>query len=121
MLLAAAVVMLIPLLLRVRFRKWGSIVRPGWSPRREWSVLSGGNGFATVIALWIAVRFAAAFTWRDARILGPFNTEQIVLLVVLGLVVAAPSMPSDLRAARRHWAAWRAARAAAKPDTRAAR
>jgi hypothetical protein len=120
-LLAAAVVMLVPLLLRVRFRPWRSIVRPGWSPRREWSMLGGANGFATVLALWIVARFAAAFTWRDARILGPFNTEQIVLLVVLGLVVAAPSAPADLRSARRNWAAWRVARAAAKPDTRAAR
>jgi Prolipoprotein diacylglyceryl transferase len=120
-LLAAAVVMLVPLLLRVRLRPWRSIVRPGWSPRREWSMLSGSGGFATVIAVWIVARFAAAFTWRDAHILGPFNTEQIVLLVVLGLVVAALSVPADLRAVRKHWAAWRAARASAAPDTRAAR
>lgn len=112
-LLGAAVVMLVPPLLRLRLRPWGRFVRPGWSPRREWWLLSGSNGFAAVIALWIVTRFAAAFTWRDARILGPFNTEQIVLLVVLMLVLAAPSTPADMRALRRHVAVWRAARAAA--------
>jgi prolipoprotein diacylglyceryltransferase len=117
-LLAAVAVMLVPLLLRLRFRPWGRFIRPGWSPRREWRLLSGTNGFAAVIALWIVARFAAAFTWRDARVLGPFNTEQIVLLVVLMLVLAAPSAPADLRDLRAHLAAWRAARAAAAKAAR---
>jgi phosphatidylglycerol:prolipoprotein diacylglycerol transferase len=117
---AAAIVMLVPLLLRLRLRRWRSVVRPGWSPRREWSWLNGGTGFATVISLWIIARFVAAFTWRDARVAGPFNAEQIVLLVVLALVLASPSVPSDVRRVRRSWSAWRAARTAAAKARHAA-
>ena len=119
-LVAAAGVMLVPLLLRLRFRPWRSVVRPGWSPRREWSLLNGGTGFATVISLWIMARFVAAFTWRDAHVLGPFNAEQIVLLVVLALVLASPAVPADIRKARGRWSAWRAARAAAAQARHAA-
>lgn len=115
-LLVAAGVMLVPLLLRLRLRPWRRVARPGWSPRREWSMLNGSTGFATVIALWIVARFVAAFTWRDAHVLGPLNAEQIVLLVVLAAVVAvvaSPSIPAGARKVRAHWSAWRADRAAA--------
>ena len=112
-LLVAAGVMLVPLLLRLRLRRWRRVARPGWSPRREWSMLNGSTGFATVIALWIVARFVAAFTWRDAHVLGPLNAEQIVLLVFLVAVVVSPSLPADVRKVRAHWSAWRAARAAA--------
>jgi hypothetical protein len=112
-LLVAAGVMLVPLLLRLRLRRWRRVARPGWSPRREWSMLNGSTGFATVIALWIVARFAVAFTWRDAHVLGPLNAEQIVLLAVLAAVVVSPSLPAGVRKVRAHWSAWRAARAAA--------
>jgi hypothetical protein len=112
-LLVAAGVMLAPLLLRLRVRPWRRVARPGWSPRREWSMLNGSTGFATVIALWIVARFVAAFTWRDAHVLGPLNAEQIVLLVVLAAVVVSQSLPANVRRVRAHRSAWRAAGAAA--------
>jgi prolipoprotein diacylglyceryltransferase len=120
-LLAAVAVVVVPMLLRLRVRRWGRIIRPGWSPRREWSALTGSRGFATMIALWVVARFFAAFTWRDAHVVGPFCAEQIVLLVVLSLVLAAPAAPADVRAIRARWVSWRAGRAAAAKASAAAR
>lgn len=111
---AAFGAVLVPLLLRLRLRPWHRIVRPGWSPPHEWWILTGSRGFATLLSLWIAARFVAAFTWRDARVLGPLNAEQILLVVVLMVVLIAPSVPAGLTAVRRRWSARRAGRAAAK-------
>ncbi|MGZ6267523.1 MAG: prolipoprotein diacylglyceryl transferase family protein [Candidatus Limnocylindrales bacterium] len=110
---AVAVVAGLPLLLRLRVRRWRRVVRPGWSPRRDWSLLSGGRGFAVVLALWAAARFAAAFTWRDARVAGPLCVEQIVLLGLLAMLVLVLVVPVVVRRTRRTWVSRRAARAPA--------
>ncbi len=81
-LLAALLMLLVPLVLRLRVRRWRRIVRPGLAPRREWLILSGFRRFLTALCLWSAARFAAAFTWRDAQVAGPLRVEQVVLLVV---------------------------------------
>jgi hypothetical protein len=111
-LLAAAIVVVVPLLLRIRIRRWRRVIRPGWSPRREWSLLAGGRGFVALLALWAAARFAAAFTWRDARVLGPLCAEQLILVGFVATLVVAMLTPGAVRRLRRGWASWRAARAA---------
>ena len=106
---AAAALLLVPLLLRLRLRRWGRVVRPGWSPRRQWSLLTGGRGFVTLISIWAAARFVAAFTWRDARVLGPLCAEQLTVLGVVAAVVVIPLLPRGLRRLRRGWVSRRAA------------
>ncbi len=81
--LLVAVLMLVgPVLVRFRLRRWRRIVRPGWAARRDWALLRGGYRFATAVCLWALVRTVAAFTWRDAHVLGPFDAEQLVLLSI---------------------------------------
>ena len=113
-LLAVLAVVTAPLLLRLRVRRWGRIVRPGRSPWREWSLLTGSQGFATIICLWISARFFAVFTWRDAAVLGPFRAEHIVLLIALAVAVAAPGLEPSMRRFQQARASRRAARAATK-------
>jgi prolipoprotein diacylglyceryltransferase len=112
-LLVAAVLSLLPLLLRLRVRRWRRVVRPLLAPRRQWYLLSGGPGFVTGLFLWAAVRFAVAFTWRDARVLGPLVVEQLVLLAVMAIFALTLLAPGGSRLVRREWASRRAARAAA--------
>ncbi len=108
----AAIIAVLPFLLRLRVRRWRRVIRPGWSPRREWSLLSGGRGFVVILALWAAVRFAVAFTWRDARVFGPLCVEQIVLLGLLVMLVLVLLVPGAVRRLRRRWASRRVARVA---------
>lgn len=83
-LLAAVLMIAVPFLLRLRFRSWRQIVRPaGLAPRREWAVLTGFRRFLTAMCLWAVARFAVAFTWRDAHVLGPLGVEQLLLVGVL--------------------------------------
>jgi prolipoprotein diacylglyceryltransferase len=116
----AVVILALPLLLRLRLRRWGRIVRPGLAARRDWALLSGDWRFITVIGLWAAVRFVAAFTWRDARVLGPLVAEQIVLAVVVIGVFLGPDAVAALRAAGRALGRWRAARRVARAERTAA-
>jgi hypothetical protein len=102
-------VVVLPLLLRLRLRRWRVAVRPALAPRRDWPFLIGGRRYLTVVGLWAVARFAAAFTWRDARVLGPLVAEQLVLLIV---AVGALCGPASARATRRARAAWSASRAA---------
>jgi prolipoprotein diacylglyceryltransferase len=102
-LLAAAIVAGLPFLLRIRVRRWRRVVRPGWSPRREWALLSGWRGFVTILALWAVARFVAAFTWRDASVFGALRVEQILLLGLLTLLVVALLTPPVARWLRRKW------------------
>jgi prolipoprotein diacylglyceryltransferase len=112
-LVAAAVVAGLPFVLRLRVRRWRRVVRPGWSPRHEWSLLAGGGGFVIMLALWAAARFVAAFTWRDARVAGPFCVEQLVLLGLVAMLVVVLLAPVAVRRLRQVWASRRAAQAAA--------
>ena len=36
------------------------------------------------VGAWAAIRFVVAFTWRDAPVLGPLGTEQLLALAVAG-------------------------------------
>jgi prolipoprotein diacylglyceryltransferase len=111
-LLAAAIAAGLPFLLRIRIRRWRGVVRPGWSPRREWPLLSDGQGFMTILGLWTVARFVAAFTWRDARVFGPLCVEQLVLIGLLAILVVGLLTPPVVRRSRREWVSLRAARAA---------
>ncbi len=86
-LLAAAAMLAVPVALRLRSRRWRWIVRPGLAPRREWRMLTGYRRFLTALCLWSVARFAAAFTWRDAQVAGPFRAEQVVLMFVFAACV----------------------------------
>ena len=112
-LLAAALMIAVPFLLRLRFQRWRQIVRPvGLGPRREWAMLTGFRRFLTALCLWAVARFAAAFTWRDAQVLGPLGAEQLLLVGVLAGCLAV-FIAAGLRDRRR-------ARAAAEAASRAA-
>jgi len=78
----AALILVVPFLFRLRARPWRRIARPGLAPHREWFLLSGFRRFLTALGLWAAVRFAAAFTWRDAEVAGSLRAEQLVLIAV---------------------------------------
>ena len=82
-LLVAALILAVPFTLRLRVRRWRRIARPGLAPGREWFMLSGFRRFLTALCLWAVVRFAAAFTWRDAEVAGPLRAEQLVLIGLL--------------------------------------
>jgi prolipoprotein diacylglyceryltransferase len=86
-LIAAVLMIAVPLVMRLRLRRWRTIVRPGLEPRRDWSMLTGYRRFLTALCLWCVARFAAAFTWRDALVAGPLRVEQIVLLLVFTVCV----------------------------------
>jgi prolipoprotein diacylglyceryltransferase len=111
-LFAAGIMALLPILLRFRLRRWRRAVLPSLAPRHDWSLLAGGRGFVTLLAVWAAIRFAVAFTWRDARVLGPLGAEQLVLVAVMVILVLTLVVPGGSRLARREWASRRADRAA---------
>jgi prolipoprotein diacylglyceryltransferase len=106
-LLVAAMVFGLPFLLRIRVRRRQGVVRPAWSPRREWPLLSGWRGFVTILVLWAVARFSAAFTWRDARVFGPLCVEQLVLLALLVVLVVGLLSPPGVRWLPRAWASRR--------------
>lgn len=88
-LLAALLVLVVPVFARLRVRRWRRIVRPGLAARRDWGALTGWRRFVTALCLWAAARFAAAFTWRDARVLGPLGADQLILLGIVGAIAAS--------------------------------
>jgi hypothetical protein len=69
-----------------------------------------------VLGLWAIVRFAAAFTWRDARVLGPFGAEQLVLVPVAVVALCGPLAVAAIRGARRALVGRRAVRRAARGE-----
>jgi len=85
-----ALLMLVgPVFARFRLRRWRRIVRPGWVARLDWAALRGASRFVTALCLWAIVRLVAAFTWRDAQVLGPFGAEQLVLVAIPGTCVVS--------------------------------
>jgi len=115
-LVLAVVVVALPFLLRLRIRRWRSIARPGLAPRRSWAFLAGGRRFLTVLGLWALVRFVAAFTWRDARVVGPLVAEQLVLLLLAAVALIGPPAAAQIRRALVASAARGAARRAARAE-----
>ncbi len=83
----AVLILIVPVVARFRVRRWRRIVRPGWAARHDWAALRGGRRFVTALSLWAIARIVAAFTWRDAHVLGPFGAEQLVLLAIPGSCV----------------------------------
>ena len=103
-------ILLVPFLLRLRVRRWWRVVRLGLVPRREWSALTGGRRYMTALGMWALARFAAAFTWRDDRVLGPFGADQLLLVLVAAVALVGQPAPGAIRRMRAAWVALRAAR-----------
>ena len=124
-LVLAFLIVFVPFLLRLRIRRWGSMARPGLAARRDWVDLTGGRRFLTLIGLWAVVRMAAAFTWRDAQVLGPLGVEQLLLVAVIVFCLVGPKVPPLLRWLRpsvvAQVRAWRVRRAAFKVSRAAER
>jgi prolipoprotein diacylglyceryltransferase len=60
-----------------------------------------GRRFLAAICWWLTGRLAIGFAWRDDRVLGPFNAEQLATAAVLLLAVATLPVVSVLRSRRR--------------------
>jgi phosphatidylglycerol:prolipoprotein diacylglycerol transferase len=78
-LLVGAVVVAMALITRLRFVRRGD-----------------GSPLFAALGLWALARFAVAFTWRDAAVVGPLRMEQVLLLGValvclVGFVLRARS------------------------------
>jgi prolipoprotein diacylglyceryltransferase len=116
---AAIVVIVLPFPLRLRIRRWGPLVRPGFAPRHDWRYLTGWRRYVTVLGLWAAARFAVAFTWRDAQVYRSLDVEQIILLVLAAATFVAMLTPLVTRTIHRGWVAWAAHRAASRAATAA--
>ena len=122
--LAAAVLVLVaPFVLRWRVRATKAAIETYLAPRRDWLLLTGGRRFMTVLSLWAAARFVAAFTWRDTNVLGPFVADQFVLALVVALGLVGPELLGGVRRGRRamtaRWVVRRSARAAARAEEKA--
>jgi len=115
----AVLVLVLPFLLRLMDRPWRSPAGPGPASKRQWAFLAGGRRFLTVLGLWAVVRFAAAFTWRDARVVGPLVAEQVVLLLVAVVALFGPPAVGAIRRVRAASAAGRAARRSARAENAA--
>ena len=119
--LAAAIfIVILPFPLRLRVRRRGRLVRPGFAPRHDWLLLTGWRRYVTALGLWAAARFAVAFTWRDAHVYGSLDVEQLILLAVAVSTLGAILIPTVARAIVR-LLRWFAARRAAALVARAAR
>jgi prolipoprotein diacylglyceryltransferase len=59
-----------------------------------------GRRFLAAIAWWLTGRLVIGFTWRDARILGPFSVEQLATLVLLLAAFATLPFVASVRARR---------------------
>jgi prolipoprotein diacylglyceryltransferase len=46
-----------------------------------------GRAFFVALGLWAIVRFAVAFTWRDAAVLGPLRADQLIALGAFAVAV----------------------------------
>ncbi len=48
-----------------------------------------GRLFLAGVGIWLVGRTAVAVTWRDQGVLGPFNADQVISLVLIGVVAVA--------------------------------
>ena len=47
-----------------------------------------GAAMFVALGLWAIARFLVGFAWRDATVVGPLRTEQVLALVVLAIAIA---------------------------------
>jgi prolipoprotein diacylglyceryltransferase len=113
-------VLILPFMLRLRLIDWGRILRPDLAPRRSWPLLAGRNRYLTALSLWAVVRLIVASTWREARVLGPFVAEQLLIVAMTLAVFFGPAAVKKVRRLPHAVSAWRATRLAARA-ARAAR
>ena len=113
---AAVVVAVVPLLLRLRIRRWGPLARPVLAGRRDWRFLTGWRRYLVALGLWALARFAVAFTWRDAQVYRGLGVEQLILLALMALIVAALSVQGVAAAIHRAWVGQSARRAAGRAE-----
>lgn len=64
-----------------------------------------GRRFLAAICWWLTGRLVIGFTWRDERVLGPFNAEQLATAALLVLAVATLPLVSAVRSRRDRGAA----------------
>jgi prolipoprotein diacylglyceryltransferase len=99
----ALLVIGLPTLTRIRIEVTRQAIEIGLWPAGERHLPGGGRGFALGLIFWAVARFIAAFTWRDAQVLGPLNAEQAVLValvVALLVILAAPGALRRFRASK---------------------
>jgi prolipoprotein diacylglyceryltransferase len=116
----AVLVLILPFMLRLRLVDWGRILRPDLAPRRSWPMLAGRNRYLTALSLWAVVRLIVASTWREARVLGPFVTEQLLIVALALTVFFGPAALKKVRRLPHAVSARRAALRSARAE-RAAR
>jgi prolipoprotein diacylglyceryltransferase len=109
----ALLVIGIPALARVRVEVTREAIEIGLWPPDHAMPPGEGRGFAVGLIFWAVARFIAAFTWRDAHILGPLNGEQLVLVGLVAILLVILVVP----AVRRGFRASMAARGAAAAET----
>jgi prolipoprotein diacylglyceryltransferase len=120
LLLGAVVLMVVPLfLLRFRIRRWKAIIRPGFARRHDWHYMTGWRLYLVAMGLWATAHFTAASDWRDAKVWGTLNVEQIIVLAAVAATLVVLAVPIVVRgiyrggvAIARFIAAARVARAA---------
>ena len=47
-----------------------------------------GAAMFVALGLWAIARFLVGFAWRDATVVGPLRTEQVLAVVVLAIAIA---------------------------------
>ena len=96
-------VVVVPSLLRFRVKVTSQAIDIGF--RGGVHAPGGATGFALGLVFWAVARFIAAFTWRDAHVLGPLNAEQLVLIGFVLAIVAIVTIAATVRRRRRTRAA----------------
>lgn len=98
LLLGAVVLMVVPLyLLRFGIRRWKTIIPPDFARRHDWHYLTGWRRYLVALGLWAIAHFAAASTWRDAKVWHALNAEQIIVLAAVAATVIVLAVPSMVR------------------------
>ncbi len=64
-----------------------AMIALGFVSRLEVVARRDGAALFVALGLWAIARVAVGFTWRDMAVVGPFSTEQVLAVVVLGTAV----------------------------------
>jgi prolipoprotein diacylglyceryltransferase len=93
-------VVALPALARIRVGVTREAIEIGLRSSGERQLPGGGSGFALGLMFWAVARFIAAFTWRDAQVLGPLKAEQAVLVALVAALLAVLAAPGVMRRVR---------------------